>query len=263
MTVAREPGGIPAQSCCLVAGVFPDGSILVEPPEFLPNTPGGPRHGRLTLLRLSPDGTRVDTVGRFDSRRLTYDANARNGIRPYHFSAPFSYAIVGDRVYGGNGEDGSLTVVDATGRRQPGVVPPLRRSQVTRAIRAAFEDTIRAQLARNPRAYEARSSRSWPVRSRIPFQPSSACSLTRRGISGLLLRPCQERNSRASTTWYRLQVSTLRACASRTEPSPSSSEGMRSSLCEPTSSALSMCACTRSGSSAMSRRVQPAAWPSC
>jgi hypothetical protein len=152
--VVREEGGIPSQSCCLVAGVFPDGSILVEPPEFLPNTPGGPRYGRLTLLRLSADGARLDTIGRFPSRRLTYDAAAPNKIRIMHFTPPFTYAVLGDRLYGGNGEHARLTVVGANGQSFPDVPLSIPRVPVTGAVRKAFGDSLRAAMARNPGFYE-------------------------------------------------------------------------------------------------------------
>jgi hypothetical protein len=137
-----------------VTHALADGSFLVEPPETLPNTPGGPRSGTLIVLRLSADGTRVDTVGKFVSSRLTFDAGAPKRIRHLHLTGPFSYVAIDDRIYGGNGEENSLQSVAIDGRTLGTVQLSQPRIPVTRQLRQAFEDSLRASYARNPRMYE-------------------------------------------------------------------------------------------------------------
>jgi hypothetical protein len=145
-----EPDGAGSEDCCYVPGAFPDGSFLVEPPEHLPNQPGRPLQSELTLLRVSPDGSRVDTIGRFPSTRYSSDPDSPDGVRRLHMTSAFDYGIVGERVYGGTGETGKLTVVGPDGTRHPDVLLPLPRLPVTAAVRQAFEDSVRAYFGRFP-----------------------------------------------------------------------------------------------------------------
>jgi hypothetical protein len=167
-TYVRAPGTIPSQSCCLVSGTFPDGSFLVELPETLPNAPGGPRHGTVTLVRLAADGSSIDTIGSFAGSRLMYDASAPNRIRAMHLTGRFTYAVIGDRVYGGNGEESHLEVVAADGGRPDTIPLGLPRSAVTAAMRSALADTIRAEYARTPRERPVEHYLSGEFPDRLP-----------------------------------------------------------------------------------------------
>jgi hypothetical protein len=149
----RKPGTTPSQGCCQVAGAFADGSFVVELPEDLPNLPGGPRSGLLTLIRLTADATRTDTIGTFASERLTYDANVPNRIRTMHFTGSFRYAVLPNEVMGGNGEEARLTVVRANGQKLPDIRVVLERRRVTREMRQAFEENIREAFRKNPHMF--------------------------------------------------------------------------------------------------------------
>jgi hypothetical protein len=159
VTEPPDSGGIAAVSSSYVHDAFPDGSFLVEPPEFLPNEPGGARRGVVTLLRIAADGSRVDTIGAFDATRLNYDPGAPNRIRRLHLTSSFTYAISGGLVYGGTGERPVLTVVGPAGQRHPDVPLPLPMLPVTAAVRQTFEDSVRAYFGRYPDVPESETQR--------------------------------------------------------------------------------------------------------
>lgn len=159
VTEHGDEGGIGAVSSSYVHGAFPDGSFLVEPPEFLPNEPGGSLRGVVTLLRVAADGSSIDTIGRFDATRLTHDPSAPNRIRRLHLTSSFSYAISGGLVYGATGEQPVLTVAGPDGERHPDVALPLPMRPVTAEVRRAFEDSVRAYFARYPDVPEAETQR--------------------------------------------------------------------------------------------------------
>jgi hypothetical protein len=154
VTYVRKPGTIPSQSCCQVTGAFADGSFVVHPPDEIPNQPGPPRYGMLSLLRISPDGEGPDTIGSFASRRFSHDASRPNAIRGYETGLPFIYAVGPDAVIGGNAEDNIVVIAAADGTRLDTVrlgspPPPFSEELIAHRMQLLRED-----FARRPRFYE-------------------------------------------------------------------------------------------------------------
>ncbi|MGH7503058.1 MAG: 6-bladed beta-propeller [Longimicrobiales bacterium] len=154
VTYARRPGVIPSQSCCQIRGAFADGSFVVHPPDDIPNRPGPPRYGMLSLIRLSPDGEQTDTIGTFTSVRYEYDASFPSDVREYRTVLPFLYAVAADAVIGSNAADNVVVVASADGERldtvRLGSPPP----PFTDAMIEERERLLREDHTRRPQFYE-------------------------------------------------------------------------------------------------------------
>jgi hypothetical protein len=156
VTVPRRywpPGTVPDQSCCHMGRAFPDGSFMLEYPAAIPNEPGPHRFSTKTLARLTSDGTGGDTVGTFASMRYRYDPTGGSSVQGIRLASRFSYALMGDTLFGGNGEGPWLL------RLTPGKgVDTVRLDDtprpVTQAIKDAYADAYRAEFKRNPRIFE-------------------------------------------------------------------------------------------------------------
>jgi hypothetical protein len=153
MQFPRRPGTIPSQSCCQVTGVLPDGSFLVHPPDEIPVEAGPPRHSTFTLLRMTRDGSTVDTLGTFPSSRYSYDASAPNNVRHFLASVPFLYTPLGSSVVGGNAESSELVKwtpgEDSLATFRIAMEPEPFTPQVREAMEAAY----RAERERRPERF--------------------------------------------------------------------------------------------------------------
>jgi hypothetical protein len=148
-----RPGIIPSQSCCQLRGVLDDGSFVIHPPDDIPNEPGPPRTASLTLLRLSDDGARIDTIGTFPTRHFVYDASRPNNIRSPHLSYGFSYAAAGDGIVGGAMDDTVLERVRGDGTRDT-LQLPLARVPIDAALKQVWTDAMRRYMERQSDSYD-------------------------------------------------------------------------------------------------------------
>jgi hypothetical protein len=163
----RKPGAIPSQSCCSVRGVFADGSFVGHPPDDIPNQPGPPRHSTLTLVRISPDGSKQDTIGTFESALFKHDPTHPNGIGGYETSYYFRYTVVGNDLAGGNGITDGLIAVTPTGSTATTVVDtiplPGEARPFTAELKGEYEEALRADYAvRGSKYYEGTLESNWP-----------------------------------------------------------------------------------------------------
>jgi hypothetical protein len=147
------PGTIPSQSCCRASRAFRDGSVLLEFPAMIPNTPGPNRYASLTLVRVSADGQRSDTIGSFVDAHYRYDATAPNRIRRIRLSQSYMYTLVGDTIIGGNGSGQWLQ------RIVPGAPPDTIRLagspvRVTDALKASYAQAWRDAQKARPERFE-------------------------------------------------------------------------------------------------------------
>jgi hypothetical protein len=139
-----------------------DGSFIGHPPDAIPVAAGPPRHATLTPVRIAPDGTAVDTIATFESRLFKHDPDHPSGVTGYETSYAFRYAIIGNRIAGGNGTLDGLVVATIDG---PATSPafattvaidtvplPGEPRPFTPELQAAYVDALRAD-------YEARGSR--------------------------------------------------------------------------------------------------------
>ena len=158
MTVSVPPlsgnaNASPSQSCCRVANAFPDGSFVLEYPAMIPKDPGPVRHAWVTLASIRFDGTASDSIGSFKDRQYRYDVTARRRTRELHASWPFQYAVVGDTVFGGNGERQWLI------RQVPGLPADTIHLTgvsvpVTDSVKAVYAEAYREEFRRDPRYFE-------------------------------------------------------------------------------------------------------------
>jgi hypothetical protein len=149
----RTPGTIPEQSCCVVLSALADGSFVLEFPGIIPTEPGPVRSSTITLARISPDGSPIDTLGGFASQRYRYDATARSKVRDLHAGPRFVYAVAGDTVFGGNG-DGSWFLRIVPGSPPDTIRFPHAPIPITSAFKEEYANAWRAEFARNPRIFE-------------------------------------------------------------------------------------------------------------
>jgi hypothetical protein len=142
-----------SHTCCRLVHSLTDGSFVLEYPSIIPKHPGPVRHALLTLARIGADGTTADFIGTFRDRQYRYDAGVSYLTPQLHMSWSFQYAVVGDTVFGGNGEGQWLI------RQVPGSPPDTVRFPgvsiaVTDSIKALYAQAYREEFRRNPRHFE-------------------------------------------------------------------------------------------------------------
>jgi hypothetical protein len=147
------PGTIPDQSCCIFRAVLGDSQPILEYPAAIPNHPGADRVSKSTIVRVKPDGVFADTIGSFDGRWYRYDATKPNFIAGLHESRQFTYVVVGDTLFGGNGDGAWLLRVLPDGTRDT-IRLAMKTIPVTDSIKKAIADGYRAEFKRSPERFE-------------------------------------------------------------------------------------------------------------
>jgi hypothetical protein len=130
---------LPASPGWSLKGGLSDGSFLIQYTQVVRTTGPGMRRGLVTIVRLSQDGTEVDTLaiqpgGRFYPRR------GRPYPLPEHFELRVTVASHGDELFIGNGEEFRVDVLDREGTltrsiRVDGPNPPL-----TEHLKESYEE---------------------------------------------------------------------------------------------------------------------------
>ena len=158
----REAGTMPSQSCCLVRGVFADGSFVGHPPDDIPTGPGPERFSTFTPWWISPNGAETHPIGTFESALYRHDPSSRSGVRGYATSYYFRYAIVSDRLIGGNGFGPSLRSVRVVKNSSAGAISvafdtlpyPRKGEPFSADLQLAYERALRADYEANRNRYE-------------------------------------------------------------------------------------------------------------
>jgi len=148
-------------TCCRLAGVFRDGSMLILGPGTVSLGQRGRQWSQHVLLRLSVDGTTLDTIGVFPGRPVEVDP-ATGDQRPMTFGANFEYAALDDRVFAGNGASDTITVLSPDGEPLPGIRLLRARQRVTREMRDAL-DSARAASSTARGNEQGEAPRARPV----------------------------------------------------------------------------------------------------
>jgi hypothetical protein len=162
VTYESRPGTLPSQSCCLIGGVFGDGTFVGHPPDRIPTEAGPDRHSTFTPVWVSADGSRTQEIGTFESALFQHAPASRSGVRGYATSFGFRYTVVGDRLIGGNGFGASLHVAsvapDANGDHiaiSPDTLPlPRPGEPFSRELQTAYEQALRADHEADGSRYE-------------------------------------------------------------------------------------------------------------
>ena len=142
MRQTRRPGMMRSGSCCSIRASFADGSFAGRPPDDIPIGPGAPRHSTVSLMRISADGSRVDTLGTFESSLFKYDPSAPSHVRHYETSFDFRFAVAGDQLVGGNGLlDGLLAI--RPGAAVDTLPLPSAARPFTAELRTEYEQALR------------------------------------------------------------------------------------------------------------------------
>lgn len=145
----RAANQIAAQSCCIALGVAADGSAIWRYPQVWSTEGPGVRPTATTLVRIHPDGERLDTVGTYEAG-LAAPWEGPNGVVRVNFSPRLTAAVRGDSIYLARGDVLGFTVMDLTG--VPGRVARVVRARtpVTDEWLAGWRERERARLAGLP-----------------------------------------------------------------------------------------------------------------
>jgi hypothetical protein len=129
----------PASPGWAMEDVFSDGSLLIQYTQVIRTSGSGMRRGMVTLVRLSPDGTEVDTITVYPGGRY-FPRRGRPLPFQEHFGLTVSAALHDDELFIGNGEEFRIDVLDADGTltrsiRVDGPSPPL-----TEHLKESYEE---------------------------------------------------------------------------------------------------------------------------
>jgi len=106
---------VPAQSCCIPIGAAADGSVIWRYPMVWSREGSGRRPSLTTVVRVSPDGAALDTLGVFEAG-IAAPWPGPNDVVPITFTPYPSVVVSGEWVYEGNGSFLGYTVRDLTGQ---------------------------------------------------------------------------------------------------------------------------------------------------
>lgn len=161
-------GYIPAQSCCDMAGALADGSFLIEMPEMIQTNASGTFTSEVTLVRLSSDGARVDTIAVVPGSEYRGDRTVRNGFRAAILGPRFHVAVTDRALVHGNGSAPSFSLIMSDGTRRNGIPLSASRSRVTPAMRQAEVAERRRRFEQGPSEGTLEQYLSVPITDYLP-----------------------------------------------------------------------------------------------
>jgi hypothetical protein len=170
--VSGARSGTPMRHVLL--GRFGDGSFLgrnnvVGRADRGPmrDTRPGPRRDSIPWLRISEDGSVLDTLVRAPGE--VYDTPNANSFRIFRFTPQPAVLAGGDRFYLGTGEQYRITAFDLRGRVLRTFTKASRPAKVTAAALRALEEEMLSALPASMQTVEARTrSRAQPSMETLP-----------------------------------------------------------------------------------------------
>jgi hypothetical protein len=146
---------------------FADGTFLMRPNRFLPDSARGPGRASVHATRALADGTTVDTIGFFPE--ADYVVSPQGGPRQPRFGKLAVIYVNGTSMYRGMGDDFTIDEYDVTGRH----VRSIRRRHEPVVVTDALVDRLRTHdvEAAPPQRREA-IGRDYAERPRLDRLPA-------------------------------------------------------------------------------------------
>jgi hypothetical protein len=146
-----QEGELRADGGMLFDGVFSDGSLLLRYPEVVRTTGSGMRRGMEYLVRLSPDGTAVDTVAVYPGDRYFREAGYRIPMHG-HFRQQVRVALHDDEIFIGNGEEFRIDVLDPEGALIRSIRVDAPNPPLSGRLKESFLELERRRVGGSPEA---------------------------------------------------------------------------------------------------------------
>lgn len=144
-----QEGEIRPSGGMLFDGVFSDGSLLLHYPEVIRTTGSGVRRGMVYLVRLSPEGTAVDTVATYPGDRHFPEYGDRFPMHG-HFGPQVSVALRQDEIFIGNGEEFRIDVLDREGSLTRSIRVDRPNPRLTEHLKTSFLESERRRAGGSP-----------------------------------------------------------------------------------------------------------------
>src|SRR5690606_9129943 len=130
---------------------FADGTFLLRPNRFLPDTASRPGRSSVYAVRVRDDGSVVDTIGYFPEADFVISPSG--GPRQPRFGKLAVIYVHGNSLYRGMGDDFTIDEFDVSGRK----VRSIRRRSEPRPATQELVDALREHdvAAAPPERHEA------------------------------------------------------------------------------------------------------------
>jgi hypothetical protein len=146
---------------------FSDGTFLMRPNRFLPDSADGPGRSSVHAVRVRDDGSVVDTVGFFPEADFVISPSG--GPRQPRFGKLAVIYVHGTSIYRGMGDDFTIDEWDVTGRK----VRSIRRRHEPRPVTQPLVDALRAHdVEAAPPARQDAIRRDYDERPRVDVLPA-------------------------------------------------------------------------------------------